>query len=213
MLKGFVCTLVLAAVPAIAQEPARWELGVIGGFGYSPSLTVKNATTSASAGYANGGAIGVYAGQDTYNYWGGEVNYLYRMSDLKLSGNGKSVKFGGHTHIVTGDFLAHFRPVGARIRPYISFGGGIEVIQGTGAESATQPLGNLAALTHTNEVLPVGEAGIGIKVQITHHVRLRVQVRDFISSAPNEVIAPARGASFSGIVNDVVGMGTLGLTW
>jgi len=213
MLKGFVCALVLAAAPAIAQEPTRWELGVIGGYGYAPSLTVKNATTSASAGYANGGVIGVYAGEDTYRYWGGEANYLYRMSNFKLSGNGKSVEFGGHTHIITGDFLAHFRPVGARIRPYVSFGGGVEVIQGTGAESATQPLGNLAALTHTNEVLPVGEAGVGVKVQLTRHFRLRVQVRDFISSSPNEVIAPAPGASLGGIVNDIVGMGTLGLTW
>ena len=213
MLKGFVCALVLAAAPAIAQEPTQWELGVIGGFGYAPNLTVKNSVTSASTGYANGGVIGVYAGEDMYRYWSGEANYLYRMSNLKLSGNGKSVEFGGHTHIITGDFLAHFRPTGARIRPYISFGGGIELVQGTGTESATQPLGNLAALTHTNEVKPVGEAGAGVKVQLSRHVRLRVQVRDFISSAPNEVIAPAPGASISGIVNDIVGMGTLALTW
>jgi hypothetical protein len=214
MLRGFVCTLVLAAVPAIAQEPPHWELGVIGGFGYSPSLTVKNSVTSASTGYANGGTIGVYAGEDyTYRYWGGEINYLYRMSDLKLDGSGKSVRFGAHKHIITGDFLAHFRPYGSRIRPYISFGGGIEVLEGTGAESATQPLGNLAALTHTRELLPVGEAGAGVKVQLSRHVRLRVQVRDFITSAPNQVITPAPGASIGGIVNDIVGMGTLALTW
>ena len=213
MLKGLVCALVLAAAPAIAQEPAQWEVGVIGGFGCAPSLTVKNSVTSASTGYANGGVIGIYGGEDMYRYWSGEANYLYRMSNLKLSGNGKSVEFGGHTHIITGDFLAHFRPTGARIRPYISFGGGIEVIQGTGTESATQPLGNLAALTHTNEVLAVGEAGAGVKVQLTRHVRLRVQVRDFISHAPDQVITPAPGASISGIVNDIVGMGTLGFTW
>jgi len=213
MLKGFVCALVLTVAPAIAQEPGRWEVGVVGGFGYSPSLTVKNATSSASTGYANGGAIGVYAGQDTYRYWSGEVNYLYRISDLKLDGNGKSVDFGGHTHIITGDFLAHFRPVGSRIRPFISFGGGIEVIEGTGAESATQPLGNLAALTHTREVTPVGEAGAGVKIQINQHLRARVQVRDYISAAPNQVITPAPGASISGVVNDIVGMGTLAFTW
>jgi hypothetical protein len=213
MLKGFVCALVLAAAPAIAQEAPHWELGVIGGFGYAPSLTVKNSVTSASTGYANGGAIGVYAGEDMYRYWSGEANYLYRMSNLKLDGNGKSVEFGAHTHIITGDFLAHFRPRGSRVRPYISFGGGIELVQGTGTESAAQPLGNLAALTHTNEVKPVGEAGVGVKVQLTPHVRLRVQVRDFITSAPNEVITPAPGASISGIVNDIVGMGALAFTW
>jgi hypothetical protein len=213
MLKGLVWTLVLAAAPAIAQEPARWELGVIGGFGYAPSLTVRNSAASASTGFAKGGVIGFYAGEDSYRYWGGEATYLYRMSDLKLSGSGKSVKFGGHTHLITGDFLAHFRPVGSHIRPFISFGGGVEVIQGTGEESAAQPLGNLAALTATREVLPVGEAGAGVKIQLRPHLRLRVQVRDYISAAPNEVIAPAPGAVIHGFVNDIIGMGTLAWTW
>ena len=213
MLRGFVCTLLLAAAPAIAQEPTRWELGVIGGFGYAPSLTVRNSVTSASTGFAKGGAVGFYAGEDTYRYWGGEATYLYRMSDLKLSGNGKSVEFGGHTHLITGDFLAHFRPVGSHIRPYLSFGGGIEVMQGTGTESAGQPLSTLAALRHTREVLPVGEAGAGFKIQLRRHVRLRVQVRDYISTAPNQVIRPRPGASISGMVNDIIGMGTLAWTW
>jgi len=213
MLRGFVCALLLAAAPAIAQEPARWELGVIGGFGYSPSLTVSNPPASASTGFAKGGAIGFYAGEDAYRYWSGEATYLYRMSDLKLSGQGQSVQFGAHTHLITGDFLAHFRPVGSHIRPYVSFGGGIEVIEGTGAESASQPLGNLAALTATREVLPVGEAGAGVKIQLTPHLRMRVQVRDYISAAPHQVIAPAPGASIKGIANDFIGMGTLAWTW
>lgn len=213
MLRGFVCALLLAAAPAIAQEPTRWELGVIGGFGYAPSLTVRNSVTSASTGFAKGGAIGFYAGEDSYRYWGGEATYLYRMSDLKLSGHGKSVQFGAHTHLITGDFLAHFRPVGSHIRPFVSFGGGIEIIQGTGAESASPPLSNLAALTHTREVLPVGEAGAGVKIQLNRHLRVRVQVRDYISAAPNQVITPAPGASISGIVNDIIGMGTLAWTW
>lgn len=213
MLRGFVCAMLLVAAPAIAQEPTRWELGVIGGFGYAPSLTVRNSVTSASTGFAKGGAIGFYAGEDSYRYWGGEATYLYRMSDLKLSGSRQSVKFGAHTHLITGDFLAHFRPRGSHIRPFLSFGGGIEVMEGTGEESASQPLGNLAALTQTREVLPVGEAGAGVKIQLNQHVRLRVQVRDYISAAPNEVIAPAPGATIHGFVNDIIGMGTLAWTW
>jgi hypothetical protein len=213
MLRGFVCALVLAAAPASAQEVTRWEMGIIGGYGYSPSLTVKNATTSASTGFKSGGTIGVYAGEDTYRYWSGEATYLYRMSDLKLEGNGRSASFGAHSHLITGDFLGHFRPVGSHVRPFVSFGGGIEVAQGTGAESATQPLGTLAALTHTNQVLAVGEAGAGIKIQMSKHLRIRVQVRDYITRAPDQLIAPAPGASLSGIMNDIVGMGTLGFAW
>lgn len=207
---GAAAMLAAMTVPASAQQ---WELGAIGGFAYSPSMTVKNATASASTGLKSGGAIGVYAGEDMYRYVSGEANYLFRTGDFKVEGGGKSATLAAHTHIITGDFLAHFKPRGAKIRPFISFGGGIEVLQGTGQESATQPLGNLVALTATREVLPVGEAGVGVKIQMSKHLRIRVQVRDFISQSPNDVIAPARGASLGGLRQDIVGMGALALTW
>src|ERR1700681_4564399 len=215
MVKSVICVAVLltaTAAVASGQDP-EWEVGVIGGGGFSPDMTVKNATTSASAGVKTGVTVGVYGGEDMYRYWSGEATYLYRTGDVKLEGSGKSVSFGAHTHLITGDFLAHMRPRGARIRPFVSFGGGIEVMVGTGQESATQPLGNLAALTATHEVLPVGEGGVGVKVQLSPHLRLRVQVRDYFSQAPNEVIAPAPGASLSGIRQDVIGMVAVAYTW
>ena len=215
MLKGSsFAVLVFAATAAVANaQGPEWEVGVVGGAGFSPNMTVRNATASASTGFKTGTVIGIYAGEDMYRYWSGEANYLYRMGDVKLEGSGKSVSFGAHTHLITGDFLAHFRPRGAHIRPFISFGGGIEVIQGTGQESFNQPLGNLAALTATREVLPVGEAGVGVKIQLSKRVRLRVQVRDYFSPAPNDVIAPAPGASLSGIRQDVIGTGAIAFTW
>jgi Outer membrane protein beta-barrel domain len=215
MLKGLICAaVVFAATAAVAHaQEQEWELGVIGGAAFSPKLTVRNATNSASTGVKTGVVLGVYAGEDMYRYWSGEANYLYRRGDLKLEGSGKSVSFGAHTHLITGDFLAHLRPRGAHIRPFISFGGGVEVIVATGEESATQPLGDLAALTATREVLPVGEAGVGVKVQLSRHLRLRVQLRDYFSQAPNSVISPAPGASLSGIRQDVIGTGAIALTW
>ncbi len=215
MLRGLICTAVVftaMAASANAQEQ-QWEVGAIGGFGYSPSLTVSNGTTSASTGLKNGVTIGAYGGQDMYRYWSGEATYLYRAGDLKLDGSGQSTSFGAHTHLITGDILAHFRPRGAKIRPFISFGGGVEIMEGTGTESATQPLGNLAALTHTREVLPVGEAGVGVKIQVAEHVRLRVQVRDYFSQAPDEVIAPAPGASLSGVRQDIIGTVSVAFSW
>ena len=215
MLRGLICAAVLfAATAAYANaQDQQWEIGAVGGFGYSPDLTVSNSTTSASTGVKKGFAIGFFAGQDMYRYWSGEANYLYRAGNLKLEGGGKSASFDAHTHLITGDILAHFRPRGSKIRPFISFGGGIEVMEGTGTESATQPLGNLAALTHTSEVLPVGEAGVGVKIQVAEHIRLRVQVRDYFSKAPDEVIAPAPGAHLSGVRQDVIGTVAIGFSW
>jgi len=215
MLKGLICAAVVFAATAAyanAQEQ-QWEIGAIGGVGYSPSLTVSNGTTSASTGVKTGLTLGVYGGQDMYRYFSGEATYLYRAGDVKLDGSGKSASFGAHTHLITGDCLAHLRPRGSRVRPFISVGGGIEVMVGTGNESATQPLGNLAALTATREVLPVGEAGVGVKIQLSQHLRLRVQLRDYFSQAPNEVSSPAPGATLSGVRQDIIGTGAIAFSW
>lgn len=210
MLKSLMCAAVLVAATASAQE---WDVGIIGGIGFAKDLTVKNASASASTGFKNGVAYGVYGGEDMYNYWSGEANYLYRKSDFKLEGGGKSVDFAGHTHLITGDLLAHFTPRGSRFRPFVSFGGGVKLVVGTGQESANQPLGNLAALTATNEVLPVGEIGGGVKFQVSKMVRIRLQVRDYLSTKPKDIIATAPGATLTGFSNDLVGTISLGLTW
>ena len=153
MLRGLICALVVFATTAAYANAgaAMGDQGHRSRYGYSPGMTVSNATASASASVKTGLTVGVFGGEDMYRYWSGEATYLYRAGDLKLDGAGKSVSFGAHTHLITGDFLAHFRPRGAHIRPYISFGGGIEIMQGTGEESSNPPLKNLAALTATRE--------------------------------------------------------------
>jgi len=214
MLKSLTCAVVMFAAAGLASaQESQWEVGGIGGVGFSPNMTVKNGSTSASASVRPGLTVGVYGGQDMYRYWSGEANYLYREGDLKLSGNGQSTRFAAHTQLITGDFLAHFKPRGAHIRPFVSFGGGIEVMDGTGQESFNPPLKTFAALTATREVLPVGEIGAGVKIQLANHLRLRLQARDYISQAPHEVIAPAPGARLSGIRQDIVATAAIAVTW
>ena len=213
MLKKLAFTGLLMAGVACAQEH-EWEVGAIGGFGYAPHLTVSKGSQSADTGIRHGGVVGVFGGEDMYNYWSGELRYLYRFDGLKLSsGNIKAPNFSAHTHIITADFLGHFRPRGSKTRPFIAFGGGAKVMVGTGIESASQPLGNFAALTATHEILPVADVGAGIKFDIHKNVRFRVEARDYISPAPNKVIAPAPGASLGGVLNDIQGMIAFSLTW
>ena len=158
--------------------------------------------------------VGEFAGEDMYKYWSGELRYQYRFSNLQLSsGNITAPDFSGHTHIVTADFLGHFRPRGSRMRPFIAFGGGAKILVGSGIESAGQPLGNFAALTATHEVLPVADIGGGLKIDIHKHLRFRVEGRDYISPAPNKVIAPAPGASLGGVWNDIQGLVGFSLIW
>lgn len=213
MLKKLALTALLAAAVASAQK-GEWEIGAIGGYGYAPHLTVSRGSASADTGIRHGAVVGVFAGEDMYNYWSGEARYLYRFDNLKLSsGNIKAVNFSAHSHLITADFLGHFRPRGSRMRPFIAFGGGARIIVGTGRESAGQLLGNFAALTATHEILPTADIGAGIKWDIRKNLRFRVEARDFISPAPNKVIAPAPGASLGGVMNDIQGMFGFSVTW
>jgi hypothetical protein len=223
MMKNWCLMCAVSAGIALAQTanpPApgpesegRWYVGAEGGWGFSNDLTVKSSAGSATTGLKSGGAVGVFAGEDTYNYFGAEARYLYRFSDFKLSSGSTNVNFGGHTHIAEGVIVAHFRPRHSRVRPFAAFGGGIKVLQGTGIESAAQPLGRFAALTATREILPTADVGFGVKVDFHQHLRLRFEVRDYISASPSKVIAPAPGASLSGILNDVAALAGVAYAW
>ncbi len=208
--RNLFCAAILASGAAFAQG---WELGVIGGFSYSPDLSVSGNGSNVSAGIGHGGVVGAYGGEDTYRYFGGEVRYLYGFGNLQASGGNTSVSFGRHTHIITGNILGYFRPTGSKVRPFISFGGGAEVVEGTGMESAAQPLGNFVALTHTRQVLGVGDLGVGVKIGLTKLLRFRIEAHDYLGSSPTNVIAPAPGVSIGGFMNNIVGTASLALTW
>ena len=203
----------LSAQVGVHETGPHWEAGAFGGFGWTNDLTVKTSNGSATTGLKTGGAVGVFGADDMYDRLSGEARYTYRFSDLKLSSGGTSTSFGGHTHIAEAGFLYHFTGRQSRMRPFFAFGGGIKVLQGTGRESAAQPLGRFAALTATREVLPTADVGFGVKWNIRPHLRFRVEVRDYISPAPERVIAAAPSATISGILNDVTGMGALSFFW
>ncbi|MGD0581093.1 MAG: hypothetical protein ABSC08_19490 [Bryobacteraceae bacterium] len=210
MLKRIFLTLLVAGGAAYAQT---YYLGILGGYGAAPDLTVKNSTGSATAGLNGGAVVGAVGGGDTSKYWGGEMRYMCRFGDLKLASNGTEVDFGAHTHIITGDLLRYFTPRESSVRPYISFGGGMRILVGVGAESAAQPLGNFAALTATREMLAVGDFGLGLKFKLGKSTQLRLEVRDYVGPAPSKVIAPNVGSKISGVFNDVIAMAVFSYSW
>jgi opacity protein-like surface antigen len=211
-LTRLTCCALLAAGAAFAQSETL-EVGAIGGFGMARDFTITSPAGSAKAGFSNGPAIGAFFGGDSGDHWGGEVRYLYRFSNLRLSGTGGEAKFDSHTHIVHGDILAYFKPRSAKVRPFIAFGGGVKGIFGTGIESAAQPLGRFAGLTNTHELLAMADVGAGIKYAVSKNVRIRVEVRDYMSKRPNKVIAPAPGTSVSGFLNDIVASASVSYSW
>ena len=59
----------------------------------------------------------------------------------------------------------------------------------------------------------MADIGAGFKMDLRKNLRFRVEMRDYISPAPNKVIAPAPGASLGGVMNDIQGMVGFSLTW
>ncbi|HSW50338.1 MAG TPA: hypothetical protein VLH09_09200, partial [Bryobacteraceae bacterium] len=149
MKRAFILTVYfLFAALALAQE---WELGVSGGFGFSRNPTVTNAAGSGKAGFKPGLTAGAVAGNDLYERISGEMHYLYRVGNLKVTGGGQQANFSGEAHLVHYDLLYHAADRDARVRPFLAGGGGIKVYRGTGGERAYQPANTFALLTRTQE--------------------------------------------------------------
>jgi hypothetical protein len=199
--------VLLATAPAALAQ--KWEVGVAGGGSFYTSQTFKNALGNADAKPGNGLAVSGWLANNTSNLVGGELRYDFERSDLKLSSGGTSVSFGGMTNAIHYDFLLHFAPSEAHIRPFIAGGAGVKIYSGTGTEQAFQPLSNIALLTKTNELKPMVSVGAGVKVSLAKSVNLRLEVHDYLTPFPQNVIAPAQGSKVSGWLSDLVVMAGL----
>lgn len=205
LLSGFM------AVPAVRAQ--KWEVGGGVGGSFFTSEGIKLAVSSADASLSNGIGGSVWLGNNSGRLLGGELRYDYERTDLKLTSSTQSASFGADTHSFHYDFLIHFAPSTARVRPYVSGGGGVKVYRGTGKESAFQPLSNFALLTKTSELKPLISVGAGIKFAPSRAFQIRAEVRDALTPFPKTVIAPANGAKMAGWLQDFVALIGLSFTF
>jgi hypothetical protein len=196
--------LLLAGSACFAQQ---WEVGGFGGGAFLKGLTATNsAGATAKAGFETGAAFGGYFGQNLYKHLSGEVHYTFMQSNLQLTSGGTKATFAGNSHAVHYDLVYHTGDHKSRAQFFVAAGGGLRVFRGTGAETAYQALNTFALLTKTQELKPMGSVGGGVKVRLAKRLNLRLEVRDYITAFPKEVIAPAPGAKISGFLNQIVPM-------
>ena len=205
-----VCAVLALAPAAIAQ---KWEVGAgVGGSTYL-SHDVKNGSATAQAGIETNVAASVWLDENSQGHWGGEVRYDYERGDLKLtSGNTKAV-FGSESHAMHYDFLVQSGSRESRARVFVAGGGGVKVYRGTGAEQPFQPLDRFALLTKTTDLRALVSVGAGVKWQLSHAVQLRVEVHDYMTPFPKEVITPSLNSSVSGWLHNLVPMGGISYTF
>lgn len=199
-----ILTIFLAVAAAPLAFGQRWEIGAAAGGSFYTSQTFTNPAGDATGGLANGFAVSGWLANNTGNVIGGELRYDYEHSALQLSSNSTNVSFGGQTNSVHYDVLMHFAPSESHLRPFIAAGAGVKLYSGTGKEEAYQPLSEIALLTKTNQVEPVVSVGGGLKFALTQSTLLRMEVHDYLTPFPQNVIAPNVGSKVGGWLSDFV---------
>jgi hypothetical protein len=198
LMKTVFLTLALAGA-CLAQE---WELGAGGGLAVYKNATVKRGSESADAGFKPGPVFSAFAAQNLNDWIGGEIRYTFHFSDLKVSAGGQEAVFSGQSHAFHYDVLFYGAGRAARVRPFVLVGGGGKLYRGTGKETAEAPVNaQFALLTRTSEIKGLLVAGGGVRVEVGRNTFLRLEVRDYITPAPKDVIAAVPGAKLSGWIH------------
>lgn len=205
-MKTLGLTLLLAAA-ALNCPAQQWEFGGVGGGSFLNTVSVSSPQGSATAGFQPGFVGGVFFGQNIYRHVTGEVRYEFFKTDLKVSEGGTNATFGGLAHAVHYDILWHTQRGESPTQFFAAFGGGMKIFQGTGTESAFQPNYQYGLMTRTHQVEAMISIGGGFTYQLAARMRLRVEVRDFITPFPKSVIAPpSANVKYGSILNDLVPM-------
>jgi len=199
---------VVAAMAPVLQAQS-WEVGAGAGGSFFNSQSVQNAGVNGNTGFANAFALSAWLGHTPGRMLGGEFRYDFENAGLKLSSGGSSASFAGHTNAVHYDFLVHLTSSEANVRPFVAAGAGVKLFTGTGAQTDVQPLQNLAFLTKTSQLEPVISIGGGVKFHFSRSAQLRIDIHDYISPFPKNVIAPNAGSKISGWVQDFAVMAGL----
>jgi hypothetical protein len=194
--------LAAAAPAAFAQQ---WEVGVGAGGSFLTSETITNPAGNASAGRDPGLAVSAWLDNNIGSgVFGGEFRYDHEAGDLKLASNGTTVKFASQSNDVHYDVVVNFAPSESAVRPFIEGGAGVKWYSGTGTEQVYQPLSNIAVFSDVRDLRPLVSFGAGLKFNIAKSVLLRLEIHDYLTPFPNQLIAPMPGSSVGGWLNDIV---------
>ena len=207
-----VCGLgLMTMAPSVMAQ--KWEFGGGVGGSFYLSRDISNGAAKASAKIETNVASGVWLGENLSNKWGGEIRYDFQRGDLQLKNGAASASFSGDTHAVHYDILWHATSRGSKVRPFLAAGAGFKVYRGTGAELPSQPLSQFALLTKGNELKALLSLGAGVKWQATPALQVRLEVHDYITPFPKEIIAPNVGSHVSGILQNIVPMIAIAYTF
>jgi len=208
-MRRIAVTMMFLAVLAASCFAQQWEFGGSGGAGFLSNVNVSSPAGSATAGFQSGGAFGGFFGQNLYPHWSGELHYMYLQNDLHIASGGTNAVFSGNAQVVHYDILFHTNHKESKTQAFVAVGGGMKIFRGTGAPEAYQPNYQFGYMTNTRQLKPMGDAGAGVRFELRPRLFMRLEFRDYITLFPEKIIAPAPGAKYGKILNDIVPMATI----
>ena len=205
-------TRALAIAAALGMAPAaavaqNWEFGGGVGANFGPSNSITNGGESASVKTQTSVAGALWLANSISRHWGGEVRLDYSRGDLELSNSTAQATFASEAYAMHYDFQWHVTPSSSKIRPFVAAGAGVRYYRGIGNEVEFQPLSQFALLSKTTQLKPMLSVGGGVKFSATPKIGLRVEVHDYITPFPKDLVAPNTGSSISGWMQGIVAMG------
>jgi outer membrane protein W len=214
-MKHFLSLMFLALAAAVpAAFAQKWEVGIGAGGSFLTSETITNPAGNADATRDPGLALSAWLDNNIgTGLFGGELRYDHENGDLKLSSDGTTVKFASQSNAIHYDFVVNFAPSESAVRPFVSAGAGVKWYTGTGNEQVYQPLSNIAVFSDVRDLRALVSFGAGVKFNIAKSVLLRLEVHDYLTPFPNQLIAPAPGSNVGGWINDIVAMAGIGFAF
>jgi hypothetical protein len=195
-----------ALLAAAACSAQQWELGFAGGVGVFKNGTITSDAGTADAGFKVGPAISAFATQNMYRHMAGQIRYTFQFDDMRLASGGTEVTFKAQSHAIHYDLLFLGGSPDAHVRPYVLAGGGVKMYRGTGKEQETQDLLQFAALTRTQQTMPLITFGGGVKARLGKRAFVYIEARDYLTPFPKDVIAPVPPSKASGWIHDFTPM-------
>jgi outer membrane protein W len=209
---SFMFLALAAATPAAFAQ--KWEVGAAAGGSFLTSETITNPAGNADAGRDPGLAVSAWLDNNIGSgLFGGEFRYDHEAGDLKLSSDGTTVKFASQSNAVHYDIVVNFASSESAVRPFVEAGAGVKWYTGTGTEQVYQPLSNIAVFSDVKDLRALVSVGAGVKFNIAKSVLLRLEVHDYLTPFPNQLIAPMPGSSVGGWLNDIVVSAGLGFAF
>jgi hypothetical protein len=201
----------LANTFSALSRAEQWELGAVFGLATSHDPAISSPAGSVQTGFPTKAVLGVVWGENLYQYFGGELRYMYRWGGPKLTANGTQAGMNGYANVLTYEVLVHMKSRESRFRPFVAGGAGIKIYTGVDQQPVGQPLANVALLRSVTQVEPAVSAGAGLKYSIARDVQLRFDFRTYMTPVPNDLIRPVGRSVIHGWTYDFVPM--LGISY